>query len=75
MVQRKAGGGGGEQHKGEGNNTKGRGLISENSLEEREDIGVCMGCGGCGCLNDHTCLALVGTVCHGQSPGWLCLGS
>ena len=61
--------------RGRGNNTKGRRLISENSLEEREDIGVCMGCGGCGCLNDHTCLALVGTVCHGQSPGWLCLGS
>ena len=32
-----------------GNNTKGRGLVSENSLEEREDIGVCVwGVGGVG---------------------------
>ena len=30
---------------------------------------------GCGCLKDHTCLALVGMVCHGHSPGWPCLGS
>ena len=29
---------------------------------------MCMGCGGCGCLNAHTCLALVGMVCHGHSP-------
>ena len=42
---------GAEEERGRGrvNNTKGRGLISENSLEEREGIGVCVwGVGGVG---------------------------
>ena len=36
---------------------------------------VTVGCAWGACLKGHTSLAVVGVVCHPNSPGWACLGS
>ena len=74
----------GEGHSGEpGGLVHGQGIKrvgSEDDLGGEEGTGVfvcvCVCAHACRlCLKGHTSLALVGMVCHPNSPGWPCLGS